>query len=174
MIKKLGNVDHAMNLPTGVMVQYYKACKRELWFFANHINMDYTDDNIKIGKHIHENTYTRDRKNIDYGDIIPDFVRVNDEPVIFEIKKSSKLIEPAKYQLYYYLWYLKSMGKEVKGILAYPKERMNIEVTLTPEIEKEIEVIINDIPNIISLSVPPKAEIKPYCKHCAYYELCVV
>ena len=34
---------------TGVMVQYYKACWRELWFFANQINMDYESEDIEIG-----------------------------------------------------------------------------------------------------------------------------
>ena len=34
---------------TGVMVQYYVACKRELWFFANQINMNYDNDDISIG-----------------------------------------------------------------------------------------------------------------------------
>lgn len=39
---------------TGVMVQYYVTCKRELWFYCNQINMNYDNDDISIGKLIHE------------------------------------------------------------------------------------------------------------------------
>ena len=39
---------------TGVMVQYYKVCKRELWFYLNQINMNYDNEDIDIGKIIHE------------------------------------------------------------------------------------------------------------------------
>ena len=31
---------------TGVMVQYYVTCKRELWFYCNQINMNYDNDDI--------------------------------------------------------------------------------------------------------------------------------
>ena len=50
-----------MNI-TGVMVQYYIACKRELWFFANQINMNYNNDDISIGRHIHEKSFSRKRR----------------------------------------------------------------------------------------------------------------
>lgn len=163
-----------MKLPSGVMVQYYKSCLRELWFFGHHINMDYTDDNMLVGRHLHETSYRRERKSINLGEIAIDVIQDGEETIIFEIKKSRKLVEPAKYQLYYYLWYLKQLGMVVRGFIVYPKEKKKIEVTLTPEIEKEIEKIIEDIPKIIALPVPPKAEKKTYCKGCAYYELCVV
>jgi len=159
---------------TGVMVQYYKACKRELWFFANQINMDYADENISIGRLVHEKSFVRDKKNINLGEVVFDFVRDKERYTIFEIKKSSRLVEPTRYQLYYYLWYAKRLGKNIKGVLVYPKEKKREVVELTSEVEKEIEVIIEEIPKIISLSLPPPAQIKPYCKKCAYYELCMV
>ncbi|MEM3455660.1 MAG: Dna2/Cas4 domain-containing protein, partial [Candidatus Micrarchaeia archaeon] len=107
-----------MNI-TGVMVQYYKSCPRELWFFAHKINMDYTDDNVQIGRQIHENAYSRELKSVHLGEVAIDVVKQEKDTIIFEIKKSRKLIEPAKYQLYYYLWYLKQIGKIVKGYLVY-------------------------------------------------------
>ena len=163
-----------MTLPSAVMVQYYKSCPRELWFFAHKINMDYTDDNVQIGRQIHENAYSRERKSVHLGEVAIDVVKQEKDTIIFEIKKSRKLIEPAKYQLYYYLWYLKQIGKIVKGYLVYPKEKKKIEVTLTEDIEKEIEKIIEEIPKIVAMPVPPKVEKKPFCKRCAYYELCQV
>ncbi len=53
---------------TGVMVQYYKACWRELWFFANGINMDYESEDIAIGRLIHEKSYSREMRNINFGE----------------------------------------------------------------------------------------------------------
>jgi CRISPR-associated exonuclease Cas4 len=162
-----------MNI-TGVMVQYYIACKRELWFFANQINMNYNNDDISIGRHIHEKSFFREKKNINLGDIAFDFIKTGDKNVIFEIKKSSKLEEPVRYQLYYYLWNAKKMGKEMEGMLVYPEERKREELTLTPEKEEKIEKIIENIQKIVSQPLPPQVVIKPYCKRCTYYELCMV
>lgn len=159
---------------TGVMVQYYIACKRELWFFANQINMNYNSDDISIGRHIHEKSYSREKKNINLGDIAFDFVKTGTKDVIFEIKKSSKLEEPVRYQLYYYLWNAKKMGKDMEGMLVYPKEKKRERLILTSEIEDEMEKIIQDIPTIVSQQLPPPVIIKPYCKRCTYYELCMV
>jgi len=161
---------------TGVMVQYYKACKRELWFFANQINMNYDDDNIEIGRMLHENSYSDERKNIIIDDTIAiDFIKKEGEHLIFEVKKSSKLKIPALYQLYYYLWYLKkNKGININGMLVYPKEKRKEEILLTPEIENEIEFIVNDIPKILESKIPPKAENRKYCKRCSYYEFCRV
>jgi len=159
---------------TGVMVQYYKACRRELWFFANGINMDYESEDIAIGRLIHEKSYSRERKNINLGEVSFDFVKHGEENIIFEVKKSSRLEEPVRWQLYYYLWYAKKLGKELKGMLVYPKEKKREIVELTPEIEEELERIREEISKIVSLPVPPKPEKKPYCRRCTYYELCWV
>jgi len=159
---------------TGVMVQYYIACKRELWFFANQINMNYNSDDISIGRHIHEKSYSREKKNINLGDIAFDFIKSGDKDVIYEIKKSSKLEEPVRYQLYYYLWNAKKMGRDMEGMLVYPEEKKREKLILTPEVEKKIERIIQEIPSIVNNPSPPPVIIKPYCKRCTYYELCMV
>jgi CRISPR-associated exonuclease Cas4 len=159
---------------TGVMVQYFKACKRELWFFAHQINMNYEDENIAIGRLIHEKSFSRERKNINLGEVAFDFVRKEGELTIFEIKKSSRLREPVRWQLYYYLWYAKKLGRELKGEIVYPKEKRREELALTPQIESEIEEILKEIPKIVAGQHPPKAETKPYCKRCSYYVLCMV
>lgn len=161
---------------TGVMVQYYKACKRELWFFANQINMNYDDENISIGKLLHETSYSDERKNIIIDDTIAiDFIKKEGEQLVFEIKKSSKLEIPVMYQIYYYLWYLKKKkGINIDGMIVYPKEKKKEKISLTPEIEKEIEFIVQDIPRIVEMKTPPKAESKKYCRRCSYYEFCMI
>ena len=160
---------------TGVMVQYYIACKRELWFFANHINMNYDNVYIQLGRLIHEKSFSQEKKNISIDNIISfDFIKKKENIVVFEIKKSSRLEEPVRWQLYYYLWYLKQKGIEAEGILTYPKERKREKVTLKKEIEERFPEILKDIESIVKEQNPPKPEKKPYCKKCTYYELCWV
>ncbi|RLG00448.1 CRISPR-associated protein Cas4, partial [Thermococci archaeon] len=73
---------------TGVMVQYYIACKRELWFFANHINMNYDNVYIELGRLVHERSFLQEKKNISIDNTISfDFIKKKGNIVIFEIKK---------------------------------------------------------------------------------------
>jgi CRISPR-associated exonuclease Cas4 len=136
--------------------------------------MNYNNDDINIGRLIHEKSFSREKKNINLGDIVFDFVKTGDKDVIFEIKKSSKLGEPVRYQLYYYLWNAKKMGKVMDGMLVYPEERKREKIVLTQEKEEEMEKIILDIQNLVSQTLPPPVVIKPYCRRCTYYEMCMV
>ncbi len=162
-----------MNI-TGVMVQYYVTCKRELWFFANQINMNYNNDDIDIGKYIHEKSYSRENKEIKFDNMVFDYVKNKENLTIFEVKKSSSLTIGAKYQLYFYLYNLKNCGKEVKGVLVYPKERKREEIILTDEIIKEMNHILEGIVKVVNLEKPPIAVKMPYCKGCSFFELCMV
>jgi len=164
-----------MNNITGIMVQYYIACKRELWFFTNQINMNYDNEDISIGKLIHEKSYSRERKSINLGEVAFDFAKTGKDITLFEIKKSSKLQEPVRWQLYYYMWYVKqSTEKNVKGVIVYPKEKKREKLELNSQIENRIHKIIEDIEKISLLKFPPSIKLKPYCKKCSYYELCMV
>lgn len=64
---------------TGVMVQYFVVCKRELWFYIKQINMNYNNDDISIGKAIHEKSYKRENKEIRIDNIVFDFVKKDNE-----------------------------------------------------------------------------------------------
>ena len=159
---------------TGVMVQYYKVCQRELWFYLNQINMNYDNDDIDIGRLIHENSYKREKKEIRLDNIVFDFVKKKDILTVYEIKKSSKLTIGGHYQLYYYLWTLKNADIEAIGEVVYPKEKKKEKIELTGEIEEEMRKIVAGIQEISLLKTPPKAESKLYCRKCTYYELCMV
>ena len=159
---------------TGVMVQYYKACKRELWFYLNQINMNYDNDDIEIGKLIHENSYKREKKEIRLENMVFDFVKNKDEIEVYEINKSSKLTIGVSYQLYFYICTLKKSNINAKGYLVYPKEKKKDEVTLTDELINELKEIMKDIIKISDLQRPPEAINKPYCRRCTYYELCMI
>lgn len=102
---------------SGVMVQYFVTCKRELWFYINQINMNYNNDDISIGKSIHERSYSRENKEIRVDNMVFDFIKDDDGLTIFEVKKSSRLTIGAKYQLYFYLYNLRIVEPDVKGVL---------------------------------------------------------
>jgi len=156
---------------TGVMMQYYFVCKRELWFLSRDIEIDRDNSNIVRGTRVDEGSYERKKKNfyID-GNVAID---VLDSGKVVEVKPSSKLVEPATMQLLYYLWYLKKVaGVERDGVLAHPTEKRREEVLLTEENEQKIEDAIRGIHDVVTSDTPPPAEEKPYCDSCAYYDFC--
>lgn len=159
---------------TGVMVHYYVTCERELWFYINQINMNYNNEDITIGKSIHEKSYSMMNKEIRVDNMVFDFVKDKNGLTIFEMKKSSKLTKGAKYQLYFYLYNLRLIEPDVRGVLVYPKERKREEIMLDDKIIKEMEEIFNGIIRISKLNKPPFAEKRHYCKRCSFYELCMV
>lgn len=159
---------------SGVMVQYFVICKRELWFYINQINMNYNNEDISIGKAIHEKSYSRENKEIRVDDMVFDFIKDNDGLTIFEIKKSSRLTIGAKYQLYFYLYNLRFVEPNVKGVLVYPKERKKEELVLDEKIIEEMDEIIEGIIEVSNLKTPPVVKNNPYCRRCSFYELCMV
>lgn len=108
---------------TGVMIQYYKICKRELWFYMNQINMNYDNNDIEIGRLIHENSYKREKKEIRVDNLVFDFIQTKDKLTVFEVKKSSKITIGALYQLYYYLYTLKKRRYRSKRNVSISKRK---------------------------------------------------
>lgn len=108
---------------TGVMIQYYKICKRELWFYMNQINMNYDNNDIEIGRLIHENSYKREKKEIRVDNLVFDFIQTKDKLTVFEVKKSSKITIGALYQLYYYLYTLKKCRYRSKRNVSISKRK---------------------------------------------------
>ena len=162
---------------TGTHINYYFSCHRQLWLFANNIQMEHTNDNVFEGKLIHETSYPQRSskyEEIEIKGIKIDFYDVKNK-IIHEIKKSKKLHEAHIWQLKYYIYILQEMGIEgVSGLLEYPKERKTEKVYLSSiDIDriKEIEIEINKIIN--AKDVPEKIR-KPRCKNCSYYDFCFV
>jgi CRISPR-associated exonuclease Cas4 len=166
--------DEAIDEPfhvTGVMMQYYEACERELWFESRDIEIDRNNPNVVRGTHIDETAYDEKRRNFSIdGRISPDLL---DDGRVVEVKPSTSLVEPARLQLLYYLWYLdRIVGVEKEGVLAHPKERSRESVELTDRAETRVEDAIRGIYDVIRSDSPPPAEEKPYCESCAYYDFC--
>lgn len=157
----------------GIKFNYYFVCKRKLWLFNKGITMEDTSDRVMEGKTVHEDSYSRLKTR---EVLIDDMLRLDimDKEFVREIKITSKMESVDKMQLLYYLYYLKQLGVEKKGVLNYVKERRNEIVELDEKSELEIEKTLVDIDKILNKDKPPEVIKFPYCKKCAYYQFCFV
>jgi len=155
---------------TGVEVNYYFVCRRKLWFFSRQLDLEEESDLVLLGKLLHEHGYTRKFKEVNIGRIKIDFLERHG--VIHEVKRSRRMEKAHLFQLLYYIYYLKRLGVEVKGMLHYPLLKRNVEVKLTVELESKLEAVLEEMKRITSSNSPPRAERKKYCSKCSYFELC--
>ncbi len=156
---------------TGLMVQYYHVCERELWFMSKGIDIDRDTPNIQRGSHVDEKSYRDSRRSFSIdGRIALDIL---DDGDVMEVKVSSTLEKPPRMQLLYYLWYLDRIHNvEKTGVLAYPKERSRERVELTEEAAIDVEETLEGIIEIVNSERPPALEKKPYCDACLYQDIC--
>lgn len=157
---------------TGVMVNYYFHCKRQLWLFANHIEMEHSSELVLLGKILSESFYKDRSKEIQVDNAITidwfDF----EDGIIHEVKKSDSFEEGHIWQVKYYIFYLKKKGVEAKGKINYPRLKREIEVRFEDEDEVKMIEVLNDIIKIVrNESIPDKIE-RVKCKGCSYFELC--
>lgn len=158
---------------TGTLIWYYYICKREVWLMAHHLIADQDNENLKIGKIVGENTYPRDKKEIDLGNARIDLIRTeNGDLIVGEVKKSSRFVNSASKQLLFYLLQLKEMGINARGELLIPEEKKKIEVILNEISEAEIRAAIKDIEMIVNKGLAPEPVKNKCCKNCAYSEFC--
>ncbi|UJG42620.1 MAG: CRISPR-associated protein Cas4 [Candidatus Heimdallarchaeum endolithica] len=161
----------------GLQINYSIVCKTKLWLFSYNMGMEQSSEEVRLGSFIHEVTYPRMKKNIIVDNKIAiDFLKKGEKLILHEIKKSQSLEDAHKYQLYYYIYYLKRTKKIelVEGIIDYPLVKKRINLTLNAEIEKKLENILAEIKEILAMPSPPKPEKKSYCRKCAYFEFCWV
>ncbi|MEO0229211.1 MAG: CRISPR-associated protein Cas4 [candidate division WOR-3 bacterium] len=161
---------------TGTQVAYFIICKRKLWLFSHQIEMEDKSELVSIGKLISEESFNREKfKEVSMGDTLKvDFLKINDEVVVHEVKKSRKLEDAHIWQVKFYIYMLRRLGiNSTHGIIHYPKLRKKIEVQLNNEDVKQIESAIYHIEEIKQSNKPPEFFLKPYCTKCAYYEFCL-
>ncbi|MFZ5989082.1 MAG: CRISPR-associated protein Cas4 [Bacillota bacterium] len=157
----------------GTLIWYYYICKREVWLIAHGMNADQENENMELGRFIHENSYTRHKKEIDFGNIKIDVADSKDDGIIIqEIKKSSRYNKSARMQLLYYIYELRKSGVEAQGVLLFPEERKREQVELDDVSKNELDKAMEDIFKIIRCEKPPRPDKCKYCSKCAYAELC--
>ncbi len=164
------SVSEALNV-TGTQVNYFFICGRKLWLFSKGLEMEETSDLVLLGRLLHERGYARRRKEVQIGRIKIDFVGSGCE--IHEVKRSRKAEDAHRFQLLYYLYYLKRYAGVVgRGILHYPLLRRTLDVELTDEAERSVESVLGGIERILSAPSAPQPVKIPYCRRCSYNELC--
>lgn len=161
---------------TGTQIAYYIVCKRKLWLFTKGLSFESFSDLVEIGKVISETSFSKEKfKEIDIGNAKIDFLKLKDEIVVHETKKSRKLEEAHIWQVKYYIYCLRKKGINCKkGILHYPKLMKTLEVNYSAEDENIINNFLKEIVEIKKRERVPDVINKPYCKKCAYYEFCFV
>ena len=158
---------------SGTLMWYYFVCKREVWLMSREVTPFEEDDLLEIGRLIHEDSYKREKKEVDLFSMKIDVLRkTNGRLLIGEMKKSSSYLMPARMQLLFYLYRLKEMGISAEGELLVPKERKKEKVILSEEAEKKVKNAISDIQKIIALETPPPAVKTHFCNKCAYKDFC--
>lgn len=159
---------------TGTQLQYYYHCKRHLWLFSNHINMEFNSDTVAVGKFISENSYKREDHEIRIDGISLDYFD-REKKVIHEIKKTDKMEMLHVRQVQYYIYVLESKEVEgVTGIIDYPRLKKRLRVKLDDDTREKFRKIIPEIESIIALEKPPDVIRKKFCRRCSYFELCYI
>lgn len=144
---------------TGLMVQYYHVCQRELWFMSRGVDIDREATNIQRGTHVDETSYEGRRHSYQINNRLQ--LDLLDSGDVMEVKVSSALEKPARMQLLYYLWYLDEiLDIQRDGVLAYPRERKREPVELDENARAEVESTIRGIIEVVESESPPELEKK--------------
>lgn len=133
--------------------------------------MEQEHERVQLGRLVHEESYSRHRKELDIdGKIVLDW---REDGLIHEVKLTDKMEEAHEMQLLYYLYYLKLKGVEnLRGQIDYPKLRETKLVELTADREEQIERALREMQRIVSSEEAPRVEWMKICRSCSYAELC--
>lgn len=160
-----------MNI-TGTLINYYFHCTRQVWLFANKVVMEQNEDTVLSGKNLTNRAYEREKHEIRLEHNVLDFYDRKTH-TINEIKRSSKMSELHIRQVQFYMYQLENMGvNDIKGKIRYPTEKLVIDAVWNDDERAKIVTAIDNIKKILNESIPPPVIDKPYCKNCAYFDLC--
>ena len=136
---------------TGLKIAYYFICKTKLWLFSHNITFERENENVNIGKLLHEDRYKRDSKEITIDQTISiDFIRKGGSIIIHEIKKTRRMEEAHRWQMLYYLFYLKAKGVAATGEINYPLISRKDPIVLLEKDESEMEKVMGEINRIVT------------------------
>lgn len=167
----IDEIDFQSLKTTGIKVNYLYVCERKLWLFDRGIQMESKSDKVLMGKLLGENSYPCENKKEVLIDNLINIDIVGDDE-IREVKYSNRMHHADRIQLLYYLYYLRQLGLEKRGVINYPKMRKRKKIDLTDDAVKEVETTLMRVQEILRLDKPPHLQKKPYCSRCAYYEFC--
>ncbi len=161
---------------TGTKIAYLIVCARKFWLFSNHIAMEKFSDLVDIGRLVSETSFERETdKEVLLCDTLKiDFLRIGDEVIVHEVKKSRKLEEAHIWQVKFYIYSLRKLGINCSsGVIHYPKLLRKFEVKFSNWDTERVEALIRKGREILQGEIP-KVINAPYCRKCAYYSFCYV
>jgi len=157
----------------GSILGSYMVCPRQAWLGYHAIDGDKNNEYLKLGTYIHQNAYSREKKEKSFGNSKFDTIHsIDGEVIVGEIKKSSSCLESARMQLAYYLYILRQDGIRATGLLQFPEEKRTEELILTDEIVQAVEDNLARLEKLVNEPLPPKAKWEKYCSTCSYSEIC--
>ncbi len=155
----------------GVQLAYYMICHRKLWLFSHNLRFEHEHENVRIGKFLHEDRYSREDKEVQFGGIAIDFIQSGDGLVLHEVKKTRMLEESHVFQMKYYLYCVSNAGVKCRGEINYPLLNKKKQVALCDVDRSAIELALSDIARIVTGALPAPSRRK-ICKKCAYEDFC--
>ncbi len=158
-----------VNGVSGVELEYYFVCPTMLWLYSHNLINANEDEIVKDGKVLHESGYKRDKKEVHLNRSVFDVVKLGNEYVVYE-RKRSKLLKAHELQLKFYLFQLHLKGIKAKGVLIAPGSRKV--VVLTALDISTLENAVDEIKKIKTMEDPPKPKKIRRCQKCAYRMFC--
>jgi CRISPR-associated exonuclease Cas4 len=153
----------------GTLIHYYHFCQRRCYLHAHNIKSEHTSDLVKLGKYYHHEFEEEDDSDKFINGVKIDKIQGD---YLIEYKKSNSDTKAAVWQLLFYLWKLKQVGINKKGLLKFKENRDDKEVVLTEEKEKQLERIVEEIQSLVDSEKLPPVINKRKCRKCAFFEFC--
>ncbi len=172
---------------TGTLVNYFVLCRGKAWLAVHGLWMEQESEAVALGRLLDETTYAEELQHVNVEADGPEGLRLAGridwaelrDGVLHETKRSPSGIEAHRWQLRFYLWLLQKWGvvrpdgQPFEGQLNFPRQRRTEIVTLTPDDEAQLRVLVQELHQTAAHPTPPpRLENRRFCKKCAYEELC--
>ena len=163
---------------TATLIAYFHTCHRKLWLHAHEIRMEHTSDLVAEGKLIGETAY--DRRADKYTQVELDGIKIDfydaRTRTVHETKRGRSIESAHRAQVQYSLYKLGQHGaSDASGLIEYPDLRKTEPVApLTDGDRRMIADWEVAVQCIVAQETCPPVISKPFCKQCAYYDLCYI
>ena len=159
---------------TGKELNYLHVCRRKLWLFRHGIRPELENDLVQLGMLLGEETFTRQEKEIPIGEAgVLDWADFKDG-VIHETKRGRAPGGGDEAQVRYYLAWLNSRGIQAhEAVIHYPRRRETVVVPRNEAAEQMVKQDLAECEEVVKGPVPAAVR-RPFCKNCAYEEICFV
>ena len=149
---------------TGTLIKNYFHCKRQAYLY--YYGLNFKNELTMIGEIMHKQEKAKE--------YVFEKIKIDDikDNTLIELKKSSANLKGTKFQVLYYLKYLKEKGLKLKRLIKDITFGVDYIVELTKEKEIELDNILNEIEKLLNGAMPPVKKLKKNCKGCSFFDYC--